>query len=609
MSLEAGYVLALTVVALVLFATEWLRVDIVALLLLLALTLPRVLTPADALAGFGSETIVVLVSLFVMTEGVIRTGVVERLGLRLASLGRSHPLGFIRFLLAACTAISAFISNTVTAAAFLPVMIGGARRARIPLGKVLMPMAFASILSSGVSVISTSTNLVVTGLMPRYGLAPLGFFELAPVGLVVSVVGMIYLIFVAPRLIPDRGDGADERKSPARRYVSELIVTAQSSFVGKTLAQLRLGDALDLFVVGIRRGTKRFLQPWSGARLREGDEIVVEGEAVSILSAKDVPGIAIKSDDVKVPAAEPAPPASPDDEPDEPIEEEEKRMVEAMVLPRSQLVRSTLRGAHFKETTGLSVLAIHTAGRSAKVNNLSRWRMKPSDVLLLQGVQSDLDRLDPQELLLLEDVSGHHPRSPRGRVAAAVFVLAIVVGVTGLVSLPIAFLAGAVAMVLTRCLTETEAYGAIDWRLMVLIGSMMAFGVAMEQSGAARWLADQVVAFVGPLGGRAVMIAFGALTILLTQPMSNQAAALVVLPVAHEAATQLGLEPRTIVIAVTMAASLSFLTPLEPACLLVYGPGRYRFFDFLRVGFPLTLIVFAITMALIPLVWPLFPAG
>lgn len=172
MSLEAGYVLALTVVALVLFATEWLRVDIVALLLLLALTLPRVLTPADALAGFGSETIVVLVSLFVMTEGVIRTGVVERLGLRLASLGRSHPLGFIRFLLAACTAISAFISNTVTAAAFLPVMIGGARRARIPLGKVLMPMAFASILSSGVSVISTSTNLVVTGLMPRYGLAP-----------------------------------------------------------------------------------------------------------------------------------------------------------------------------------------------------------------------------------------------------------------------------------------------------------------------------------------------------------------------------------------------------------------------------------------------------
>jgi di/tricarboxylate transporter len=383
--------------------------------------------------------------------------------------------------------------------------------------------------------------------------------------------------------------------------------------VGKTLAQLHLGEALDVIVVGIRRGTKRILNPRSGAPLRAGDEIVVEGSAESILSAKDVEGIAIKSDDAQVPAAEATAAPASEVEPERAAEPDEasteKRMVEAMVMPRSPLVGATLRGAHFRETTGLSVLAIHTTGRRGKVNNLSRWRMKPSDVLLLQGAQSDLDRLDGQDLMLLEDVSGHHPRSARGPIAAAVFVLAIVLGSTRLLPLPIAFLAGAVAMVLTRCLSETEAYAAIDWRLMVLIGSMMAFGVAMEKTGAATWLADHVVTSIGPFGGYAVMCAFGALTILLTQPMSNQAAALVVLPVAHEAGMQLGLEPRTMVIAVTMAASLSFLTPLEPACLLVYGPGRYRFFDFLRAGFPLTMIAFAITMALIPLVWPLVAGG
>jgi di/tricarboxylate transporter len=224
---------------------------------------------------------------------------------------------------------------------------------------------------------------------------------------------------------------------------------------------------------------------------------------------------------------------------------------------------------------------------------------------LLQGEQKDIDRLDRHNLMLLEDVSAHHPRTAKGRIAGAIFVLALVLGATRVVPLPIAFLAGVVAMVLTRCLTEAEAYAAIEWRLIVLIGCMMAFGVAMQQTGAAHWLAGHVVTYVGPLGGYAVMCAFGVLTILLTQPMSNQAAALVVLPVAVEAANQLGLDPRSLVIAVTMAASLSFLTPLEPACLLVYGPGRYRFFDFIRVGFPLTLMTLAISMAMVPLLWPL----
>ncbi len=253
--------------------------------------------------------------------------------------------------------------------------------------------------------------------------------------------------------------------------------------------------------------------------------------------------------------------------------------------------------------------AIHAAGEAQNVDNLSRWRTKPSDVLLLQGCQADIDRLDTHSLMPLDDVSAHHPRTSKGWIATAIFLIAIVLGATRIFPLPIAFLAGAVAMIVTRCLSEEEAYAAIDWRLMVLIGSMMAFGVAMEQTGAAHWLAGHVITIIGPLGGYAVMCAFGLLTIVSTQPMSNQAAALVVLPIAIEASRQLGLDPRTMVIAVTLAASLSFLTPLEPACLLVYGPGRYRFFDFVRVGLPLTVITHAITMQIVPLVWPLMAAN
>lgn len=589
---QAAYVLSLTIVALILFATERLRVDVAALLLLLALTIPGVLTPEEAIAGFGSETIVILISLFVMTEGVIRTGVVERIGLRLASLGSSRPLAFTRFLIVACTVVSAFISNTVTAAVFLPIVVGASRRAKVPAAKVLMPMAFASILSSGVTVIATSTNLVMSGQMQRAGLDRIGFFELAPVGLVVVVVGLLYLLFVVPRLVHDRGVEAPEGSE--RRYVSEVVVTAASGLVGKTLAQLHLAEVMDLLVVGIRRGTRRILHPGPGAKLRAGDELVVEGRAGDILGVKDFAGLEIKPESRPGEVEEPA---------------KDLRMVEGMVLPRSPLVGRTLREARFREDTGLGVLAIHTAGSPGSVDNLSRWRLRPSDVLLLQGRQEDLERLPQREVLLLDDLSAHHPRSRKGPLAATIFAVALVLGATRVLPLPIAFLAGAVAIVLARCLEEDEAYAAIDWRLMVLVGSMMAFGTAMSKSGAAEWIAGGVVGLVGPLGGWAVMAAFCVLTVALTQPMSNAAAALVVLPVAIAAAGELGLEPRTLAIAITMSASLSFLTPLEPACLIVYGPGRYRFFDFVRAGAPLTLIALAITLTLVPVFWPLYASG
>jgi di/tricarboxylate transporter len=648
MTWEIGYTLFLLLAGLVLFSREFLPIDVVALILLLLLVLPPgILTPAEAFAGFGSETIVTLIALFVVTAGVTRTGVVERVGMRIASLAREHPSALLRMLLVGVTTVSGFISNTVTTAALLPLAIGTARRARIPLAKVLMPLAFASILSGGVTLISTSTNLVVSGELPRYGLAPIGFFELAPVGIVVTVLGMLYLLFVAPRLIPDRGtstgepgprslaagtadavrriftfdwahrvrgvaqapeagsatastgDGhgaADDRGSAVieryelRRYFTEVVITSGSSMAGKSLGESRLGEAIDLMVVGLRRGDTRIVKPRPSVVLNEGDVLLVEGRAEDVLAIKDAAGIEIKPD-VELT--------------DRDLQSDDVRMVEAMVLPRSELIGGSLRDVRFGQLTGVTVLGIHSPLPDRARSVLSRHRLHPGDMLLLQGTTAQLGSLDSEDLMLLGDKSAHHPRSRKATTATLVFAGAILLSVTRLLPISAAFLIGVPVLILTRCLTTEEAYESVDWRLLVLIGAMMAFGAAMAKTGAAAFLAGLIVTYVSPLGGRAVLIGFFLLTLILTQPMSNQAAALVLLPVAIQVAHGMGLEPRPLVMSVTFAASCSFLTPLEPSCVLVYGPGNYRFLDFVRVGGLLTVIVFVASVLLIPRYWPL----
>ena len=593
MNLEIAYLLFLIVVALVLFATETLSIDIVGLLLLLALTVPGILAPGQALAGFGSETIFVLIGLFVLTAGIRETGVIERIGLRLASFGSDRPKALTRMLITSATAMSAFISNTITTAVLLPITVGSAKRARVSVAKVLMPLAFASILAGSITLIATSTNLVISGELPSYGMDPIGFFELAPVGAGVTLVGLLYLLFIAPRFIPDRFKGDRVETYGLRKYISELVIPEGSKLAGQTLKESKLGETLNLNVLSIRRDGRRDLRPRASTKLREGDVLLIEGSAEDILSIKDVMGVDI---DTGFEAT------------DADLESKDVRMVEAMVLPDSRWIRKSARGAGFRQTTGLSVLAIHTPGDPLDFRReLSRRRLGAGDVLLLQGSNQDIERLDPVDLLNLEDVSAHHPRSTKGPLAAGIFSATLVVAATGILPMSIAFLAGSGALVLSKALRPEEAYRAIDWRLLVLIGCMMAFGVAMKETGTSTFLADLVVEHVSPLGSLGVLAAFFVLTSFLTQPMSNQAAALIVLPVAIESARTLGIDPRPLVMSVTFAASCSFLTPLEPACILVYGPGRYKFFDFFKVGLPLTIIVFLFCMALIPTFWPFHP--
>ncbi|GHF49848.1 di/tricarboxylate transporter [Deinococcus metalli] len=574
-------ILILFVAALVLFATEWLPVDVTALCLLSALLVFGLITPKQAFAGFGSDTVITLASLFILTRVILRAGVIEWVGAALARRARSATI-MLRAMLGTVAGVSAFTSNTATTAVFLPVVAGLARRAGMPPSRVLMPLAFASILGGTITVIGTSTNIVVSGALPAAGERGLGFFELAWVGVPTALVGLLYLFFIAPRLLPAR-DGAME--ASLRAYLADLTVAPGSPLAGHTLAETGLGRDHGLTVVAVRRGETTTYAPGAAFRLHEGDTLAVEGPTERILAGKSTLGVVSRSE-LKL---QPTP------------EDGDVRLVEAVVMPGSPLLGRTLKEVRFRERYGASVLALHR--RQRDIERLGRLRIQVGDVLLVQGGSARLDSLG-DHLVVMGDVTEHQRDLRRAPVALLLFAGAVVLGGLGVVPLAVAVLIAVALSLALRLISPEEAYGAVEWPVIVLVACMLAFGGAFESSGAAKVLTGTLSGVLEPLGPYGLLGALFVVTVALTQPMSNQAAALVMLPLAIGTAKALGYDPRPFVIGITVAASNSFITPLEPSCMLVYGPGRYTFLDFVRVGAGLTLVTFVVAMLVIPRVWP-----
>lgn len=596
MTPQIAFVLGLFLVALALFAFEIFAVDIVALFVLLALTIPKyfgmqILTPTEAFSAFGDETVLLLIGDFMLTIGLVRTGVTAEIGRRLFTMGSKRPWTVVPMLLIVAACVSFWMSNTVTTAVFLPIAIGLTQRMGISPSKVLMPLAFSIILGGTVTLIGTSTNLVISGRLPDYGMKGISLFELTPVGLTLTVVGMLYIFFVGQKLIPERHKGGELTTDyKMRDYLAELLVLPGSSLVGREVRNAQIGERLDLNILGLIRGKTQTLSPSPDLVIEAGDLLLVEGKVANIMRIKDIAGIEILAD-VKL--------RDPD------LTSKDVELAELTIMPGSWQANRTLKESRFRERQSLTVLAINHHG-GVRRNKLSHTRLRPGDVLLVQGARVAIERIgfDRNNFMVLGEVpSSQLVRSNRAKIALVIFVLSVVVGSVGLLPFSIAFILGVVLMFLTGCLTPEEAYRGVNWEMMVLIACMIAFGDAMEKTGSARYLADLVVVYVSPYGVFAVMSAFFVLTVFLTQPMSNQASALVVLPIAVGAATSIGMNPRTLVMVVVFAASCSFLTPLEPSCIMVYGPGRYRFRDFVVAGAGLTVIVYIVVLAMVPLIW------
>ena len=594
MTPQIATVLILLLVALVLFATERIPVDIVSLLLVLALILTGTLTVSEALAGFGHDVVITIASLFVLTGGLVKTGIVEAIGRRLHRLAGNSEFRLTALVMIVAAASASVMKNTTTTAMLLPVVMGIAERARIQPSKLLMPLAFGAILGGTTTLIGTSTNLAVSAALPRYGLAPYSMFELTPVGLAIVGVGLAYMLLIGLRLLPACGSAARSltERYHIREYVSEVIVLPNSPLVGKSVVDADLSDALDLTVIGVLRDAGKRLAPHSTEKIQAGDPLLVRGRVEDILRVKTEAGIEIKPD-FKLS--------------DRDLRDGEMQLFEVMILRGSALIGRTLKRLQFRERYGLTVLALNRHGVSL-LAKMSDVPLRFGDVLLVQGRREEVEHLAADgNLLILQDVSQRGTRAAKQRWALAAFALFLALSVAQVVPLVVAVLSGVFVLLATRTINAQELYDLIEWRLIVLIAGLISFSAAMEKTGTDQYLAKMIVRAVGEHGGMAVLAGFFLLTVFLTQPMSNQAAALVVLPVAVKTALALGLNPRTFAVAVTYAASCSFLTPLEPACVLVYAPGRYRFFDFLKVGSILTIAVFLIVMLLVPLAWPLVP--
>ncbi len=587
MTWEIAFVLGLLVAAVILFSGEWLSIDVVTLLVLLALVIFGTLTPQEAFSGFANDIIIILCSIFVLSKALLKTGVMESLASLIARFGGRTPVRLLMTVMLSAGSASAFMNNTTATAVFLPGVLGVCRRNRIRPRLLLMPLAFASILGGTCSLIGTSTNVAVSGYLQKVKMPPFGLFEFSVVGVVLMASGLLYMILVGRHLLPGESEESFTEQYQMKEFLSEVRVTAASPLLGVPLESTELPGS-GATVLEVVRGSDTQLAN-SQTRLKKGDVIIVKGSREALLRVRDLPGLRILDSSVE----------------DSDLVSADVRVAEALVSPGCGLLGRTLGDLSFRSRFGVTVLAVYRKGQ-AFPTGIRAMPLEVGDVLLLQGSRERLGSLWQEGELWLLDQADHFTGGKRkGLLALAVFLGAILLSGLGLLPLSIAFLLAAVSVIVTRCVSAEEAYQFIDWRLIVLIAGMTSVGLAMEKTEAADWLASRLVDLVLPLGPSVLLAGFAVITILLTQPMSNAAAALVMLPVALTTAEQIGANPRTFAVLITLSASISFITPFEPSSILAFNAGKYRFRDFVKVGFPLTLLNLAILLVLVPYFWPL----
>lgn len=587
--MEITFVLLLLFAALVLFSTEKVSVDIITLLLLIALIIGKTLTPKEAFAGFSSDILIILGSIFVISGAMQETGLLDQLGEWAFRLAQTSENKLLLATMSLTAGLSSFMNNTTATALLLPPVSAMARKAGIPSSKLLMPLAFASILGGTCTLIGTSTNVAVSGYISTIDhLEPVGMFEITPAGILICLTGFAYMMLLGKKWLPANASPDQVESFGLRPYVTEISILPHSPLIGQCVGDSDL-SILNFRVIKIRRKTAD-LRPDSSLAFAENDVILVEGRIENLRKVKVIEGIELlperkltKSD----------------------FETADLRLAETVILPRSEVIGKTLRQSEFRSRYGLAVIAIYRKGRPIS-SALADTVLRTGDTLLIQGSDEHINGLHVgEDFALLEKHILTPLRAQTGIAVLIAFISAIIVSGLNILPISVCFLSAAVFCVLIKAISVERAYAFVDWRLLILIGGMTAFGTAMDNSGTADFLAAQITHYLSPLGAMGILGGFMILTVILTQPMSNAAAALVVLPVAVAAAQELGVSERSFAIAIMLAASISFIAPFEPSCILVYGPGKYKFRDFIRVGGGLTIVSILVLWLLIPFFWPL----
>ncbi|UQG55624.1 MULTISPECIES: SLC13 family permease [unclassified Marinobacter] len=620
MNLDQGIVFAVLGITLALFVWNRLRFDVVSMLALLAMAFTG-LVPADELfSGFGHPAVITVAAVLVISQGLVNGGVVDAIARLLGRIGHRPTLQVLT-LTSVVALCSGFINNVGALALLMPVAIWMSRDAGRSPSMLLMPLAFGSLLGGTVTLIGTPPNIIISSYRPE---GAFGLFDFAPVGLAVTVAGIAFITLVGWRLTPRRDDGDGGKKLfSVGDYVTELRVPEGSASAGVTLHSLltESGESDDLAVLALIRDGARKITPSTFTVMREGDLLLIEANTESLQAFLDNTGLELATGALLAPQRELDNETTnadglPEDSSDEPSADEEDakapisldegdlQLMEVVVSPGSTLLGLSANRLGLRERYLLNVVAVARRGQRIQ-SRLGDIRFQAGDILLVQGTQDGLtETLITLGCLPLAERGLRLGSSRKVALAAAVFGASIAAVVSGLLSAPVALVAGAVAMVLVGLLSAEEAYKSIDWSIIVLLAAMIPVGQALETSGGAQLLANQMLALGGDFSLAAVLAMLLVVTLLLSNVINNAAAAIVVAPVALNLATSLNVPTDAVLMAVAVGASSAFMTPIgHQSNALVMEPGGYQFGDYWRLGLPLSIIVTVVAVPMIMLVW------
>ncbi|MBP7963604.1 MAG: SLC13 family permease [Caldilineaceae bacterium] len=614
----------IVVAATTLYITRWLSTEVTSILAIAALALTNVLTPAEAFAGFSSTATLTVGAMFVLSAGLLRTGALEAVTIRLADFSRGSPTRLLLLLGIIIPIASAFMNNTPVVVMMIPVILSLSARFKIQPSKLLIPVSYFAVLGGTITLIGTSTNILIDDLYRKSGGPGFGLFDFAPLGLIYCVIGVGIIVVMSQRLLPDRASLAGLGSQGHSAYITELQIDANSRLLG-----LQAGEIFQ----GLPKGRvsslrhphrhRRIQAPSAAQRAGQGDDgdriellevfrgdeifhsdqtrglILAEGDALLVSGTPKTIALFMQANGVKLASVM-------EDEVRSQTPRIEQQVVEAVVLPDSPFGNRLLPELGFYRYENVSVMGVQRQGRQRR-SGLRNLRLQSGDVLLLRGEPEKLRGLaDRGNLLLVEGVETSIIRKEKNRVA--LLIMAGVIGLAIFSPIPISLLAlgGAALMILTRCLRVDEAVGSLDPSTLLLLAATIPMGLAMESTGLARSAVEGLLALAGNASPLVFLSLFYLFTSLLTQIISNNAVAVLLTPIAINLALGLGLSPTPFLMAVAFGASASFMTPMGyQTNAIVMGPGGYTFADYLRMGVPLQIVMWITASVAIPLIWPL----
>ena len=597
MTPEIAIVLGVITLMFILFVMELFPLDVTALSILAVVLVLGYISPEEAISGFANPAVITIALLFVLSHALQKSGILEYMVIRLNKLTeRSRFLGLFVFLISVALA-SAFVNNTAIVAIFIPLTIRLAQKYNLSPSKLLMPLSYIAIIGGTLTLVGTSTNLLVNSIYVNSisSAPPLGMFEFAKFGLVMLVIGMAYLLIAVPFLIPSRTVTSSLTKSyHMGGYLTELKVSADSPLVGRTCKERAVNKNYDITVLDILRDGKLISKNIRDTFIHPEDILFVRGSLENFLRMKEVEKVTMLTDEKLT-----------QDE----LIHDDNTLVECLITNKTDLVGKSLMEINFRRRFGSFILAIRREGEILR-KKIAHVVLQAFDTLLIYGPIEKIKELsDSGDFIVLGEIEATLQKHKYWWVSVAVIFCAIILAALGIVPILKGALIGAIFLLVIKVITANEAYQSINWQVIVLIAALIPLGIVIQKSGTAFWIAtvlNDIANAFNPLVRPTVMLSLVYLvTIILTEMTSNAATAIIMTPIAISAAQQMGLDPRTFVFAVCFAASASFITPIGyQTNLMVYGPGGYKFTDYVRVGLPLAIVLWCIATWLIPILWP-----